>query len=113
MFDADPIEAAAAQVDCAEADDVTATVTSGDQPASDTPTVAEFMSAAVPWPVDDELGYVNLQYSMANRKNPSGKLIVGAGKPFREVDKLVSYAAWINTTTQFKDGGTACHYRAK
>ena len=106
MLDPNPNEGAAARGDYAnisEVDDVTAKVTSGDQPASDTPTVAEFMSAAVPWPVDDELGYVNLQYSMVNRKNPSGKLIVGAGKPFREVDKLVSYAAWINTTTQFKD----------
>jgi hypothetical protein len=53
MFDTNPNEGAGWSncADKGEADKVTATVSSADPPPRATPTVAEFMSAVVPWPV--------------------------------------------------------------
>jgi len=109
MLDPNPNEDAAARGDYAnmsEADEVTATVISGAQPASDAPTVAEFMSAVVAWPGSaQDPGFVNLHYSMTNpNPTPDKPLIKGMGWPYREVDKLVSRAAWVNTVPdKFKD----------
>lgn len=65
------------------------------------------MAAVVAWPGSGEPGYVNLQHSYVDRKTPdgkkNGKWPVAAGKPFRDVADLVQRAAWMNTTTQFKD----------
>jgi hypothetical protein len=77
---------------------VTATVTSGAQPASDTPTVAEFMSAVVAWPGPQEPGHINLHYSMPNpRPNPKQPFLKGLAWPYRDVNKRVSRAARVNT----------------
>ena len=54
MLNAGPIDICSVQAEGAsttDAEDVTATVTSGAQPASDPPTVTDFMSAVVAWPV--------------------------------------------------------------
>jgi len=70
------------------------------------------MATVVPWPGSlQDPGYINLQNSYVDRKTPDGKVPSGKsrkypvsdGKPFRDVGQLVSRAAWINTTTQFKD----------
>jgi hypothetical protein len=84
---------------------VTATVTTGAQSAGDGPTVTEFMSAVVAWPGSQELGYVNLHYSMPNlRPGAKQTLLKGMGWPYRGVDDLVNRAAWINTVPdKFKD----------
>jgi hypothetical protein len=87
-----------------ETEKVTATVSSGARPGSDTPTLAEFMSAVVAWPLSPEdPGYVNLHYSSVDRDNPNGPLRKGSGWPFRDLGSFVSRAVWINTTAQFKD----------
>lgn len=70
--------------------------------------VSAFMATVVPWPGSpNEPGYVNLQTSYVDRKTAdgkkNGKYPVAAGKPFRDVGQLVSRAAWVNGTTQFKD----------
>jgi hypothetical protein len=105
MSDAFPIdsgilEAAAAQAGCAnisDTDEITVTVTPSAKPASDTPTVAEFMSAVVAWPGPQEPGQ-SLHYSMPNpRPNPKQPFLIGAGWPYRDVNKRVSRAAWVNT----------------
>jgi hypothetical protein len=93
-----------------ETEDITATVTSAAHPTSDTPTTAEFMSAVVAWPdTPQNPGWVALPYSYVDTKIPggrnpkTGKYPITDGKPFKTVDELVSYAAWINTTTFNKD----------
>jgi hypothetical protein len=82
---------------------VTATVTSGARPASDIPTVAEFMSAVVAWPAPNETGYVNLHYSMVNQRDNKGPLLKGMGWPFRDVEVFIRKAAWISNSNQYKD----------
>ncbi len=72
------VTATANSEEAVEAGLFTATVTSDTQPASDTPTVTEFMSAVVAWPGPNEPGYVNLHYSTVDRKNPSGPLRKGS-----------------------------------
>ena len=62
-------------------------------------TVAEFMSLVVPWP-GDGTGYINLHYSMPNRKG--GKDIV-TGKPFSTPDELISYVKWALDRPDFKE----------
>src|SRR5712671_5249648 len=107
LFTATVTGAAAPQPGCAhvgETDEITATVTSGAHPASNAPTVTEFMSAVVAWPGSPtDPGFVNLHFSTVDRKNPTGPLRKGSGWPFRGVDTFVNRASWINTTTQFKD----------
>src|SRR5437868_7021969 len=106
MLNAGPIDICSVQAEGAsttDAEDVTATVTSGAQPASDPPTVTDFMSAVVAWPGSNEPGFVNLHYLMPDHKQP-GKLLKGMGWPITSVDKLVERAAWINTVPdKFKD----------
>jgi predicted P-loop ATPase len=108
MLDPYPNEGAAARGNYAnigEAEEVTATVTSGAQSAGYAPTATEFMSAVVAWPGSQDPGYVNLHYSMPNlRANAKQKLLKGMGWPYRAVDDLVNRAAWINTVPdKFKD----------
>ena len=84
---------------------VTATVNSTAPPARKTPTVVEFMSAVVPWPTDG-VGHVNLHYSMINpRASEPGQepLLKGMGWPFRDLSTFVQRAAWLGTTTNFRD----------
>lgn len=106
LFTVTVTDALAPQADCAnvsEADEITATVTSGPQPTSHTPTVTEFMSAVAAWPGPNEPGYVNLHYSLVNPKGANLPLLKGLGWPFRKVNDFVQRAAWINTTSNFKD----------
>src|SRR6478736_5138242 len=65
--------------------------------------VQAFMAHVVPWPTSpQDAGYVNLHYSSVDRKDPT-KLYRGGGWPFRTAETLIKRAAWINTTTAFKD----------
>lgn len=96
-----------------EAEEVTATVTSTAPPAKETPTVAEFMSAAVPWPGSpSDPGHVGLWFSMPNQSfdptkkvdNNNKKQFI-SGWPFYDVDQFVQRAGWITNiaTDKFKD----------
>src|SRR5260221_2759601 len=63
LFTATVTDAAVTYAGCAnvsETDEITATVTSGAQHRSDTPNVAEFMSAVVAWPqTATDVGFLN------------------------------------------------------
>jgi AAA domain len=72
--------------------------------------VSVFMAAVVPWPGSQEdLGWVVLPNGYADTKFPGGrdpktnKYPVGPGKPFKTVDKLVSYVGWAHKTHNIKD----------
>ena len=65
----------------------------------------EFISAVVPWPADG-VGHINLHYSMVNpRADEAGQepMLKGMGWPFKDLSTFVQRAAWIDTTTDFKD----------
>ena len=67
--------------------------------------IQNFMNAVVPWPVDN-IGHVNLHYSMVNpRASEPGqeRLLKGMGWPFKEIIPFIERAAWINNTNNFKD----------
>jgi hypothetical protein len=66
-----------------------------------TVTVTEFMSAVVPWPVDN-IGHVNLHYSMTNPK-AGEPLLKGMGWPFKNLNSFIQRAAWITNSINFKD----------
>jgi hypothetical protein len=59
-----------------------------------------FLGKVVAWPANDNDGYVNLHYSMVNENG--GKDIV-TGKPFTDVDNLVSFADWAKGRPNFKE----------
>lgn len=65
------------------------------------PTLAEFMLQVVPWPVD-QIGYVNLHYSITSPRDHTAKNIV-TGKPYQSLDKYVGFVQWALTTTSIKD----------
>jgi hypothetical protein len=63
--------------------------------------IKAFMAAVVAWPGSlQDPGFVNLHTSFYMRGSPdgrvNGKFKVGNGKPFKEVDQLLSYANWVN-----------------
>jgi AAA domain len=98
--------------DCAErseADEVTATITSTNPPPRRTPTLAEFMSAVVPWPGSPrDLGHIALINTLKDKKTPTGRnakgrFVFGNGNCFTDVDKLTSYVNWANGTDFLKD----------
>lgn len=64
--------------------------------------VTAFMANVVAWPgtVQDP-GYVNLHYSMEDRKDPKKKIVTGW--PTRTVDDLVQKCAWAMSTNYIKD----------
>jgi Virulence-associated protein E len=65
--------------------------------------VSAFMAIVVPWPKSAaDPGYVNLHFSSVNSR-PGGKDKFVGGWPFQSVDQFVRRAAWIESTTQFKD----------
>ena len=103
-----PDEASAAQADYANkggVNEVPATVNSIAPPAKETPTLVEFMSAVVPWPVDN-IGHVNLHYSMVNPRASEPEqepLLKGMGWPFKDLHTFTQRAEWINKTSDFKD----------
>ena len=71
--------------------------------------VSAFMASVVPWPASQQdAGWVVMPNGYVSSKHPggrlrSGKYPIGPGKPFKEVEKFVSYAAWANTTNNIKD----------
>jgi hypothetical protein len=69
--------------------------------------ISAFMGAVVAWPGPSDPGYINLQYSYKDKTTPDGKRAgkypVSPGKPFTELDKLLSHAGWINTIDFNKD----------
>jgi hypothetical protein len=96
MFDADPNEAAAAQVvyaNVSEADDVAVRVTSAAPPASETSTVAEFMSAVVPWPGPDDppSHHIGVHIQKSDR-DPTKPLILYGGAVCHNVTELIHAA---------------------
>ena len=96
MFDADPNETAAAQASCAntrDADNVTVAVTSAAPPASETSTVAEFMSAVVPWPGPDDppSHHIGVHIQKSDR-DPTKPLILYGGAVCHNVTELIHAA---------------------
>lgn len=78
----------------------TATVTTGTAGGSgSSPTAKNFLSRVVPWPVNG-IGYINLHYSMINARG--GKDIV-TGKPYQDVDQLLSFSNWAGRTNTIKE----------
>jgi P4 family phage/plasmid primase-like protien len=64
--------------------------------------VQAFIGTVVPWPGEQDPGFVNLHFSNLDRADPT-KLHKGGGWPFRAVDGFVSKAAWIPTVNFIKD----------
>lgn len=65
--------------------------------------VSAFMAQVVAWPgVPTDPGYVNLHYSMVDKRNPGGKKIV-TGWPTRDVGSFIQKAAWALSTNYIKD----------
>jgi len=61
------------------------------------------MAQVVDWPRSpQEPGFINLHYSLINKRNPSGKKIV-TGWPTRDVGSFIQKAAWAITTNDIKD----------
>jgi hypothetical protein len=60
--------------------------------------VSAFMDAVVPWPGEQDPGFVNLHHNVV----VNGKLYKGGGRPFRYLDKFVERAAATNGWTNFK-----------
>src|ERR1035437_2788879 len=58
-----------------------------------------FLSRVVPWPVN-ATGYVNLHYSM---DNPRGGKPIVTGKPYQDVDQLISFCGWAANTNNIKE----------
>jgi hypothetical protein len=92
-----------------EASEVSATVTSTDPPARETPTVAAFMAAVVPWPGSPEdpghIAWINtyVDKRTPTGRNSKGRFPFGNGKCFRNVSALCSYTNWANGTNNNKD----------
>src|SRR5258708_3071021 len=86
----------------AESRDVPATLTVGagtNGGRSTPPTPRSFRSRVIPWPVNG-IGHVNLHYSMMNPRG--GKNIV-TGKPFQDIDQLLSFCNWAESTNNIKE----------
>jgi P4 family phage/plasmid primase-like protien len=66
-----------------------------------------FIGAVIAWPGPQDPGFANLQYSYHDSRQPDGKIKgkypVSPGKPFRDLSSMVSYAGWLNGTTNNKD----------
>ena len=69
--------------------------------------VQAFIGAVIAWPGPQDPGFANLQYSYHDSRQPDGKIKgnypVSPGKPFRDLSSMVSYAGWLNGTTNNKD----------
>jgi len=69
--------------------------------------VNAFIGSVIAWPGAQDPGFANLQYSYHDTRQPDGKLKgkypVSPGKPFRDPAQLVSFAGWLNGTTNNKD----------
>jgi predicted P-loop ATPase len=63
------------------------------------PTARDFLSRVVPWPANG-IGYVNVHYSMVNARG--GKDII-TGKPYQDIDQLLSFCNWAETTNNIKE----------
>jgi hypothetical protein len=63
------------------------------------PTARDFLSRVVAWPAN-QVGYVNLHYSMVNPRG--GKNIV-TGKPYQDIDQLLSFCNSAENTNNIKD----------
>jgi hypothetical protein len=61
--------------------------------------IQHFMECVVPWPGLENPGFVNLHYSMVAS---DGKLITGAGWPYKKIEDLLGRAAWCNDRPNFK-----------
>jgi len=73
-------------------------------PTTDWNAASTFMEAVVQWPTQADPGYVNLHYSMVNPKpTPGRELLKGMGWPYHDLGKFIERAAWLETTTNFKD----------
>jgi hypothetical protein len=60
--------------------------------------VTAFMGAVMPWPGEQDPGFVNLHHNVV----VNGKLYKGGGWPMRTVDRFVARAAAMNGWTNFK-----------
>src|SRR3989442_8973308 len=60
---------------------------------------ADFVLRVLAWPIN-EIGYVNLHYSMINARG--GKDIV-TGKPYQDIDQLLSFCNWAESTNNIKE----------
>jgi hypothetical protein len=64
--------------------------------------VSAFLANVVAWPGPNDVGYVNLHYSMPAQPPKTG-LTKGMGWPFRDVTEFVNRAGWIVAGNKFKD----------
>src|SRR6266576_5918710 len=60
---------------------------------------ADFMLRVLAWPING-IGYVNLHYSMVNSRG--GKDII-TGKPYQDIDQLLSFCNWAASTNNIKN----------
>jgi Protein of unknown function (DUF3987) len=67
-----------------------------DKPMTDWNAVSTFMANVVAWPASltPDAGYINLHYSMGDKKDPT-KLVKGLGWPYQSIDQFVKRAGWI------------------
>jgi len=86
----------------AESRIVTATVTDGTEATGGggtPPTAKDFLLRVVPWPVNG-IGHVNLHYSLTN---PRGGNNIVTGKPYQDVDQLLSFSKRAGGTNTIKE----------
>src|SRR6266576_1099001 len=62
---------------------------------------ADFMLRVLAWPING-IGYVNLHYSMVNSRG--GKDII-TGKPYQDIDQLLSYCTSLQSQTGINSRG--------
>ena len=75
-----------------------------------------FMGAVVPWPGDQDPGYVNLQNSYVDRRAPggkrNGKYPVGPGLPYRDISAFLSQVARLEQL-EHQQGRLVLHLASK